>query len=384
MGLRRVALPAAVLRDIRLLKEAPAEFQLQHTGRRLVDPGRGDQPPLHRLLQMPEGRVPQPQVHTGSQRQRAGGRPVSGHRVQLVDGYAVAHDDAGEAVLLPQQVPQQPGVCVAVHAVDLVVGRHKGGGSRLHAGTHGGQVDLPQLPGANPGRAGVDAARGLPLGAQMLGGHVYLLAPVSPDYRSREGRGQHRVLSEALLTAAPPGIPEDVQGGDQGQIHPHGPQLPGADLCRLLQQRRGPGGRRGQVHRQQAAVQSLMAVGTFGGHQRRDAQAGVFHQIPLDHVPGAGSQRPVQSRIEVPSGPWVRPVQAVQRADAAVPVRLPVKLLRQPDIPALPLIAGEAVQPLGQLSRLLPQGHAAQQVRRPLLRREMDVSICFHCAPPNR
>ena len=35
--------------------------------------------------------------------------------------------------------------------------------------------------------------------------------------------------------------PEDVQGGDQGQIHPHGPQLPGADLCRLLQQRRGPG-----------------------------------------------------------------------------------------------------------------------------------------------
>ena len=51
--------------------------------------------PLHRLLQMPEGRVPQPQVHTGSQRQRAGGRPVSGHRVQLVDGHAVAHDDAG-------------------------------------------------------------------------------------------------------------------------------------------------------------------------------------------------------------------------------------------------------------------------------------------------
>ena len=46
------------------------------------------------------------------------------------------------------------------------------------------------------------------------------------------------------------------------------------------------------------------------------------------------------------TGPWVRPVQAVQRADAAVPVRLPVKLLRQPDIPALPLVAGEAVQRL--------------------------------------
>ena len=257
---------------------------------------------------------------------------------------------------------------MAVHAVDLVVGRHEGGGSRFHAGPHGGQVDLPQLPGADPGRAGVDAAGGLPLGAQVLGGHVHPLAPVSPDHRSREGRGQHRVLPEALLAAAPPGVPEDVQNGDQCQVHAHVPQLPGANLCGLLQQHRGPGGRRGQAHRQQIAVQGLMPVGTFAGHQRRDAQAGVLHQIPLDHVPGPWGQGAVQPRAEVPLGPRVRPVQAVQRADAAIAVRLPVKFLRQPDVLPLPFIAGEAVQPLGQLACFFPQGHAAQQVRRPLRR----------------
>ena len=241
-------------------------------------------------------------------------------------------------------------------------------------------MDLPQLPLPDPGGGGVDAPGGFPLGAEVLDAHVHPLAPDAPDHGGGEGGRQQRVLPEALLAPAPPGVPQDIQGGRQSQVHPHLPQLPPADRGGLLQQLRGPAGPGGQVHRQQVSVQALVSVGALAGHQYGDAQAGVVQDVPLDLVPGPGGQDAVQPRGKVLPGPGIRPVQAVQGPQPAVPLRLPAEFLRQDDLLPPPLIAGEAVQPLGQLSRLLPQGHAAQQIGGPVPGRRLRVHIQLHNA----
>ena len=267
---------------------------------------------------------------------------------------------------------------MAVHPVDLVVGGHEGGDALLHTGLYRGQVDLPQLPPADPGGAGVDPAGGLPLGAQMLGHHVHPRPLDAPDRRTGHLGGQIGVLPEALLAPAPPGVPEHVQHGHQGQVHAHVPELLSADLGGCLQQRRVEGAGRRQVHRQQAAVQGLVAVGALGGEQHRDAQPGVLQHIPLDIVPGPDRQGAVQAGVEVLPGPGVRPVEAVEGPQTAVAGHLVLKLLGKGDILPLPAVDAEPVEPLGELPHLLPQRHAAQQVLRPLLRGQGGVFVCFH------
>ena len=255
---------------------------------------------------------------------------------------------------------------MAIDPVNFVVGRHETGYTGLHTGPDRGQVDLPQLPGADPSGAGVDAAGGLSLGAQVLGHHVHAPALDPPHGRLGHAGGQYRVLPKALLTAAPAGIPEDVQHRHQGQVHPHLPQLlPSHSGCRL-QQGGGEGGPRRQIHRQQIAIQRLVSVGALGAHQDRNAQAGMLQHIALDLIPGLGSQDAIQAGGKILPRPGVRPVQAIQRPQAAIPLHLLLEFLLQHNLLAPALVSMKAVKPLGQLAHLLPEGHTGKQIQRPL------------------
>ena len=129
----------------------------------------------------------------------------------------------------------------------------------------------------------------------MLGHHIHPLTLNPPDSRLGHTGGQDRILAEALLTASPTGVPEDVQRGHQSQVHPHLPQLLPGNFGGSLQGSRGKGGSRCQIHRQQVAVQGLVAVGALGAHEDRNPQAGMLQHIPLDLIAGLGSQRPIQA-----------------------------------------------------------------------------------------
>ena len=149
-------------------------------------------------------------------------------------------------------------------------------------------------------------------------------------------------------------------------MHPQLLQLLPADAVGLLGQRRVPGGAHPQVHRQQVAVQGLMAVGALGAHQHGDAEPGVLHHIPLHLVVGLFHVPAVQPVGEVLLRPGVRPVQAVQHPQPAVALHLGGELRGQGDLLPLPGVRGKPVQPLVHLPHLFPQAQPGQQVFRPL------------------
>ena len=287
------ALPGGILRHIGIFKQPQPEFQGQDPLCGGVDGIQADEAPLHRLRQLLDAGVPQAHVHPCADRKSAGGGPIPGHRVQLVDGHAVGHDKAPEAVLVPEKLRQEPVIRVAVGAVDFIVGGHEGFRPGLHAGLYRGQVNFPQLPGADPGGAGIDAPGGLSLGAQVLGNNGHALAADALHHGRGHLSGKVGVLPEAFFTPAPPGVPEHIQGGDQGQVNAHFLQLPAADLGGFLHQLRGERGSRRQIDRQKPAVQGLVAVGAFGAQEHRDPQPGVGNDIFLHHIGGFRGQRPV-------------------------------------------------------------------------------------------
>ena len=290
----------------------------------------------------------------------------TGQAVQPVDGGAVGHDRPGKAQLAPEHVLEQLPVGMAVDSIDLVVGGHDPFHPSFTAGLHGGQVNLPQFPRADAGGAGVDAPGGLPLGAEVLGHHRHP-GPLAAGHRRLGLPGaQHRVLPVALLAAAPPGIPQHVQHGDQGVVHPQLPQLFAADAVGLLGEGRVPGGAHPQIHRQQIPVQGLMAVGTLCAQQQGNAPPGVLQHILLGQVVGPLHVHPVEPVVKLFLGPRIRPVQAVQNPQAPVLFHLFLKFCGKPDLFSLPDIGPKAVEPLVHLAHFFPQAQAGQQVFRPL------------------
>ena len=273
-------------------------------------------------------------------------------------------------------------VGVAEHAVDFVIRRHKGRRPCLYAGLHRREMNFPQLVRADPGRAGIDAAGGLALGAQVLGHHVDALAFHTPDRRPGHLGRQIGVLAEAFLTPAPAGVPEHIQRGYQRQVQTETAKLGAADLLRLLQKFRGEGAAGGQIHRQQIAVQRLMAVGAFCAQQRRNAEAGMVDDVFLNRVADLHRFHAGNAAFKVPTGPGVRPVQPVQGAHAAVAVHLVGKFPGKRQLSIPPLVGVKAVEPLIQLAHLFPQRHAGKQVLRPLFRRKCRIAVCFHSIPP--
>ena len=236
--------------------------------------------------------------------------------------------------------------------------------------------------GADPGRAGIDAAGGLPLAAQMLGGDLHPLALDAGDHRPRHLGGKIGILPEAFLAAAPPGIPQHVQSGHQGQVNAHRFQLFAADLRRGFQQLRAEAAAHGQVDGEQIAVQGLVTVGTFGAEQNRNAQPGVVEDVFLHKVGSPGRERPGKAGVEVLPRPGIRPVEAVEGSQAGVPLHLLTEFLCQLQLRAVPFKAGKAVEPLVQLAHLLPQRHPPQQILRPLLRGQSGILIWIHRIPP--
>ena len=129
-----------------MLEQAARKFHLEHAAHRAVEYRLRDKPALHGLLQMRETVVPQAHIDAGGKRIRAVGRGVAVcQHAEPVDRAAVRHDDAVKAHLAAQHILQKPCVCVARHAVDLVVRRHHALCAGPCRGGHRRQVNLPKL-----------------------------------------------------------------------------------------------------------------------------------------------------------------------------------------------------------------------------------------------
>ena len=270
---------------------------------------------------------------------------------------------------------------MAGNAVDLVVGRHDSPRTRLTDRLCGGQVNLPQLSGPDSGGAGVQAAGGFPLRAEMLGHHRHALALNAPDDGPGKAGRMEGILAVAFLTAAPAGIPQDVQRGDQREIHAQLPKLPPAHLPCLVKQLRLKGRPRRQIHRQQIAVQRLMAVRALAADQHGNPEAGMLHHEPLRQIIGADGVLSVQAVFPVPARPWIGPVQAVQRAQSAEAQHFFLEGFVQRQPFSLPADALKAVQPLVQLSRFFPGRQAGAQIVRPFFGRKLRVLKGKHKKP---
>ena len=239
-------------------------------------------------------------------------------------------------------------------------------------------MNFPQLPGADPGGTGVNAPGGLPLGAQVLGDNGHALAADALHHGCGHLPGKVGVLAEAFFTPAPPGVPEHIQGGDQGQVDAHGGKLSAADLGGFPYQLRAEGGSRCQIDGEKPAVQGLMAVGTFGAQEHRDPQPGVGNDIFLHLIRGPGGKHAVQAGFEGAPGPGVRPVQAVQGTQAGVSGNLLPEFIGEGDRITLPGKAPEAIEPLAQLADLFLQGHPGKQILRPHFRGKGWILIGIH------
>ena len=271
---------------------------------------------------------------------------------------------------------------MAVNTVDLVISRHEAADPGLHAGLHRGQVNFPQLPSTNPGSGGIDTAGGLTLTAHMLGGDIHAHALDGLHHGAAHAAGEIRVFAEALLAAAPTGIPQHIQAGYQGKVDAHFLQLLSCHLGSFAQQFRIKGSTCRQVHRQQIAVQGLVAVGAFGAKQGGDAQAGMLDDVFLDLVGGLGGQHTVQTGFKGLGRPGVCPVQAVQGAQAGIVFHLVLEFVGEDDVLPFPDEAGKAVEPLGQLAHLLPESHPGKQVGHALLYAKIGILIRVHRIPP--
>ena len=326
-----------------MLKQAPFQFQRQHPLHGPIQNFFVDQATFQCFLQPGKALVPQADVDPGVQGQRPGSHCTAGLVVQPVNGAAVGHNDPIEAELPAEDFLQQIFVGVAWHAVDLIIGGHYARYARPAGCSGGGQVNFPQFPRTDTGRAGVQSAGGLPLRAEMLGHYRHALTLNAPDDGTGKLRCMERILTVAFLTAAPAGIPQDIQHGHQRQVHAQFPKLPPADLSCLIKKLRLKGSPCRQIHRQQIAVQRLMAVGTFAADQHGNAEPGMLHHEPLGQIVGADGVFPIQAVFPGAARPWVGPVQAVKRAQAAEMQHFFLKGFVQCQLLSLPADAPKAV-----------------------------------------
>lgn len=358
---------------VRLLEEAEPELQGQDPARRRVERRLLDQPPVDRLRQAWEAAVPQAQVGAGGQGGRRGRHRVPGQAHQPVQGQPVGHHHPVESPLLTQDAGQQLAVGGAGQAVELVVRGHHSGRPGPYPRQRGLQVDLVQFPGAQFGRRAVAAADRRALAREVLEDDR---RPVRRDPLTRcplraahqrlgEPCRQVGVLTEALLRPPPARIADQVERRHQRHVAAPRPQLGGGRGDGLLVEPRVPGGSDGQVHRQQGAVQRLVAVRHLLDHEDRHAQPGVLDHVALDGVGDARPLRRADARLGGHPRPGVRALQAVQRAHPAERGDLGAERLGEPVPAGGPLVGVPAVHPLVDLPHLLGEGHPCEQVAHP-------------------
>ena len=119
-------------------------------------------------------------------------------------------------------------------------------------------------------------------------------------------------------------------------------------------------------------------MGALGAKQRRDPEPGMLDHIFLQLIACFDRQTANQSRLKIFLRPGIRPVESIDGTDSGVPLHLRLEFIAKDNLVPLPAVDAEAIQPLGQLAHLLPQGHPGDKILRPLLRRKGGIFIAFH------
>ena len=344
--------------DVGALEQAERELRREHAANRLVEGGLVDLPLRHGAREMGEGGIGHGHLHVeaGAKRARPGvggvGREVLG--LQRLDRVGVADHEALEAPLVAQHVGQQPAVPRCGDPVEIHVGAHDVGRTRVDGGLERREVDVAQLRVGDVRVVVVSAAAGRAVAGEVFGAGQDALRPEvsleAADLGGGHRGGQHRILPRALDDATPAGVPRDVDHGGERPVDADGAGLARGDSLALLRRRGVPGRGGRDRHREDRAE----AVDDVEAEEQRDAQPRVLDGAALQAVGQRGvaheQHRADGARAHAPGhhprAPGIGLLLGRQRGD----VEIVGHLLRREE------------EELGQLTRLLLHRHAPEQV----------------------
>ena len=185
---------------------------------------------------------------------------------------------------------------MARHTIDLVICCHHTRRARFHGLLHRGQMNFAQLALADARCTGVYAAGRFALCAEVLRNDLQTGARTALHRRSSVLTAEIRIFAVALFASAPARVTQNVQHGNERKIHAHFFLLLANDLKTLFNELRVPRRAHAEVHRQQIAVERLVAVRALAAHQHRNAEAGVLQHIALRQIIGADCVHAGQAR----------------------------------------------------------------------------------------
>jgi hypothetical protein len=277
-----------------MVEEAELELRPQHPSDRPLERGLVDETTLERV----EKRGPiavrrrQLDIEPCVERHRSGVRAVPCEAVvlgDLADREIVGDDTAFETPLLAEHPGEKVAVGSAEDAVDLVVcAHHRGDAGGAHRRLERVEVHLPELTRKDPCRRPVHPAFRCAITDQVLRGRDHALAEVATLEPAHERhahlRDQVGVLAEGLLGPSPAWIAADVEHRCKPLMRADGTHLPPDRVAEHVGELRLP-----------CTCQSdrLREDGRLAGHQagtdllvddRRDAEAGLLGQVPLDRI----------------------------------------------------------------------------------------------------
>ena len=213
---------------------------------------------------------------------------------EFLDRVIVADDRALVAPFAAQHVAEQPGICVARHAVDLVVRRHQrpDAGARYHLFERR-EENLPQLALGDLRRAGVGAAFRLPVAGHVLergehfavGQHAIDAVALQALHRSDAHlTDEIGILAESLLDAAPAGVARHVDHGREHELRTPRANLARGDRVHRAYELAVPG--RGERDRlgEAGRTGSLVTVQSFFVEQDRNAEPRLPGRIRLQRI----------------------------------------------------------------------------------------------------
>ena len=159
----------------------------------------------------------------------------------VVAGAPVRHHIAFEAPLLAQDIREQMGIFIGIHAVDQIVAGHDGLGIALfHRDLKAGQIDLPQSPLIQH-RVRGHPAQLLRVDSKVLGAGAHA-APLDALYvGGRHFTGKVGILGKILKIPSAQGAALDIQTGTKDHMDIVSRCLLSQSPSQLLSQLRIPG-----------------------------------------------------------------------------------------------------------------------------------------------
>ena len=279
--------------DIGMFEEPCLELHAKHAAHGIVDL-RHRHPPFAKQLRQ-EGiglAIRHFLIDAGVHRHRPGVGKVGRHvmtRDQLADREIIADHRALESPFAAKHVVQHPAICVARHAVHLVVGRHhRADRQRMHGPFERREEDLTQGALAERRRPGIGAALGLAVAGHVLerGEH-----PFGPERKRRAletaDRGERHlahqigVLAIGFLDPTPARIARDIDDRGEREMDAARPHLARGDVEHALDQGGIPGRGKADRLRETGGVARDIAVQRLFVEQDRNAEPGALHRPML-------------------------------------------------------------------------------------------------------